>query len=150
MDAKHKLLKEFNWQDCITWNYCHEGGKWSVPAYSPGWEPLHRMPPDLVFCTAVPLGSYKGVPRGHATELWWHPELVDCLPTGGVKQSKDKTGQWVFVQVSLFVIGWMSLFWPASLGKCLWTSFCPHVPEQDLLWAGCIIVMAGKALFSSI
>lgn len=150
MDAKQKLLKKNVAGKTVLLEIIamrREGR--GVPAYSPGSQPLHWTPPDLNFCTAVPLGWYKGVPRCPA-ELRWHPELVDCLPTDGVNQSKDKAGRWGFVQVSLFVISWMSLFWPASLGQCLWTSFCAHVPEQHLLWAGCIIVMAGKTLFSSI
>lgn len=151
MDAKQKLLKKFNWHNCTTWNYCCQGGIRSVPAYSPGAEPLHQMPPDLVFCTAVPLGSHNGVLRGHAPELRWHPKLVDCPPNwrGKTWQGQDwpvgfRTGFTLCYRLN-------ASFPPCQFGKMPLNKLLPTRAGTGLNCGQvCIIVMAGNALFSSI
>lgn len=155
MVAKHKLLKKFNRQDCTIWNYCPEEGKWSLPACSPGSGPLHRMPLDLVsiyhFLHTFTIGFVQRCPKRpcHRAVMTSWARALSLHWWGKTEQRQD----WPVGFGTGFTLRYrLNVSFPTcqSWGKCLWTSFCPHVPEQDLLWAGCILVMTGKALFSSI
>lgn len=147
--------KKFNWRDCTTWNYCHEGGKWNLPSCSPGSEHPHRVPPDLVssyhFLHTFATGFVQRRPKGpcHRAAMTSQACALSLHWQGKTEQRQD----WPVGFLTGFTLCYrLDASFPTcqSLGKCLWTSFCPHMPEQDLLWAGCIIVMAGKALFPSI